>query len=283
MWWLPAAIMGGASLVSNIFGASSVNKTNHANKEIAQMNNEWSEKMMERQNLWNIDQFNREKEFSIENREYDSAPNQAQRFLDAGLNPSLMMGSGNAGSAASTPSGNSVGLPSSSSATMQPFIPNFDGLGSAINDAMLADAQRRRMSAETEWYKTQSTVALAESTERVRDMKIRNEMSELTKDLSLSIQNEQYLKAVQDRLTGERQQKLIDTQINYQKLINKGLPEKLSKEVALMSSNIKLNEWNSDIQIGKIVDSIKKRGFKLSELEEKLIFAALTIFGNKKN
>lgn len=276
-WWIPAAIAGGASLIGNVMGSSNTRDTNRTNMQIAQMNNQWSEKMMEKQNLYNIDQWNREKQFSLEQREYDSAPQQAQRFRDAGLNPSLVMGGGNAGSAASTPSGNSVGLPSPSQATMQPFIPNFDGIGSAINNAMMLDAQRKQMSAETEWYKTQSTVAAAESAERVKDWKLRNEMSELTKDLTISIKNEQYLKAVQDRLGAEKQQKLVDQQTYYQQLVNKGLPERLSKEVALMASQIKLNEWNSDVQVGKLIEAIKKRGINLSKWEEKLIFGALTL------
>lgn len=75
-------ISAGTDLLGNILSNNSQLKANEANIRVAQMNNEFNERMLEKQ------------------MRYNSAPEQVQRFKDAGLNPALMMqgqGAGQAG------------------------------------------------------------------------------------------------------------------------------------------------------------------------------------------
>ena len=95
----------GSGLLSNLFNFGANKNTNKTNLKIAQMNNEWSEKMMQKQMDYNTDMWNK-------TNAYNDPTNQRARLERAGLNPSLMMNGGSAGiaSAASGPS-----LPSFSS------------------------------------------------------------------------------------------------------------------------------------------------------------------------
>ena len=98
-------------------------RTNKANKEIAQMNNDWSEKMLDKQNQYNIDQWNREAAYQTDmwnkTNEYNSLSAQRQRAEEAGFSPLAVLGGGmTTAASASSPSGKGVGLPSPSQTTM---------------------------------------------------------------------------------------------------------------------------------------------------------------------
>lgn len=97
--------------------------------EQAQIGREWSEDMMNKQNDWNLAQWNRE-------NEYNTASAQAQRFLQAGLNPALMMGQGNAGQASSVTSASPANAPNPSSPSAQSLnlhVPDYSGISAAVN------------------------------------------------------------------------------------------------------------------------------------------------------
>lgn len=150
-----SALLGaGTSISANKKNAQSVSDTNAANMAIAQMNNEWSEKMAQKQmdynTMMNEKQFGQAKELQqIQNdyqtemwnktNEYNSASAQRQRLEDAGLNPYLMMSGGSSGSAVamngssvSAPSSGSIGLPSPSHISAIPSHYDFSGVGSSI-------------------------------------------------------------------------------------------------------------------------------------------------------
>ena len=95
--WIDAAISGGASLLGGILGKNSQSSANKTNLLINRENQKWNEKMMDKQNAWNLAQWNRE-------NEYNSAAQQVARYRAAGLNPYLMMQNGSAGSASSVTS-----------------------------------------------------------------------------------------------------------------------------------------------------------------------------------
>lgn len=144
-----AALAGaGSGLMSGFFGAKGQSDANKANKEIAQMNNEWSEKMLDKQAKYNIDQWNRESAYNTEmyNRQeafqreqtqlqmdYNSLASQRQRAEEAGYSPWAITQGANAGSisggstpSSSTPHANGVGLPSPNGAVMQAVNPLSD-------------------------------------------------------------------------------------------------------------------------------------------------------------
>lgn len=275
-----------SSVVSGIFGKKSQDSANKTNIQLAQMNNEWSEKMMDKQNRLNIEQWKREADYNTEmwnkTNEYNSASNQAKRLREAGLNPALMMSGGTAGMAqgASTPSGSSVGMPSPSQATVQPY--DYTSMGQAVGQGVQLAAMLARNSAEVNNLTTQSEVAkakaraeIAKMAEETRNMKFKNEVNDITKDLQLTQMNENYLQTVQQRVIGEEQEKL--TRMN-RLLASKELAvfeDRLKADIAVMASQVDLNKHNAQSEFGKIFDTLKKKGYKLSKSDEKAIFDAV--------
>lgn len=158
-----AGVTAGASLFSS-------GKTNSANKAIAQMNNAFNERMLEKQMAYNTEMYDKQlgdqwsfyndaKEnqwdmFNATNR-YNSAANQRKRFEAAGLNPYMMMGGSNAGTAqgvagssASSPSAQGINPP-----TATPYSANFDGYAEAVGRAMdvgLKMQEQKKVRAEAE-------------------------------------------------------------------------------------------------------------------------------------
>lgn len=215
---LGLGLMGLAgSLVGGAFSHSSQSSANSTNLRIAQMNNEWSEKMMEKQNQYNIDQWNRAKEFALEQRDYDSAVNQAQRFREAGLNPALMMSSNNAGSAASTPSGSSVGLPSPSSAQVQPF--DWSNTINGVLKSMEMQMQLQRNEAEINNLNAQADVSRARAAadtawtyERLKETKVGRQFLESTFDIRKAQLGASYSESIARRQNLEAQSNLYLSQ-----------------------------------------------------------------------
>lgn len=89
-----AAIGAGASLVGGAMGALGQNSANKTNIRLQREQNAWNERQAEKANQWNIEQWERE-------NLYNSPIQQMQRLEQAGLNPNLMYGQGNPGSASS--------------------------------------------------------------------------------------------------------------------------------------------------------------------------------------
>lgn len=168
---LGSALVGaGASLLGNIFGSKSQSDTNKTNLQIAQMNNEYNERMFNKQLEYNQDMFNQQIDYDWKkmqeqnthnalmaegafNRQakYNSAVEQRKRLEAAGLNPYLMMSGGNAGTASAvsssagtggSPSAMGVNAPTASPAVMQAFRPDFSGVTGVIQTLLDIQAQK---------------------------------------------------------------------------------------------------------------------------------------------
>lgn len=140
-----ALLSAGSNLLGNVLGFASNKSSNKANLRIAQLNNQFQERMMDKQISYNWDVM-----------KYNSASNQRKRLEEAGLNPYMMLNGGNAG----TGQGTGVTAPSGSVPTMQPYQPDFSGVGSAFTarsqqliDKMLAESQADKTNAEAEGIK----------------------------------------------------------------------------------------------------------------------------------
>lgn len=168
---LGSALIGaGASLLGNIFGSKSQSDTNKTNLQIAQMNNEYNERMFNKQLEYNQDMFNQQIEYDQKKMDqqnnfnarmqneaigaqqvYNSAKAQRARLEAAGLNPYLMMSGGNAGSVSAvsgssgsggSPSPMGVNPPTASPAVMQAFRPDFSGVTGVIQTLLDIQAQK---------------------------------------------------------------------------------------------------------------------------------------------
>lgn len=132
---LGSVITSGANILGGLFGMGSQASANKANMELAKYQNEWNEYMWNKQN------------------EYNTPKNQMARYLEAGLNPNLIYGSGSASS------GNSTSVPTAANMHVEPLpVPN---LGEAANQVVsniradrLADADIKQKDSVTEYNKS---------------------------------------------------------------------------------------------------------------------------------
>lgn len=161
-----SAIGAGASLIG---GAGATAAQNAANKDIAQMNNEFNEKMFDKQvaynkemyqqqlgdqwkfyndskeNAWKLVENQQQYQTDMwnKNNEYNSASAQRERLEAAGLNPYMMMNGGSAGtaqtmsgSAGAAPSG---GVPSAQGVTpptATPYSADYSGITAGLGRAI---------------------------------------------------------------------------------------------------------------------------------------------------
>lgn len=158
-----ALVAGGASVLSSIlgglFGSSSSSSTNSTNYKIAQMNNEYNSAQLERLIDYNWDMWNAD-------NEYNSASSQVERYLEAGLNPSIMMTSGgNAGTATSMSAPSAA--PADTSGTQKPVDYSFIGDAiangvNAYNSTQLSTSQSDLLDAQAEYQRTKNQYTVAE-------------------------------------------------------------------------------------------------------------------------
>lgn len=258
-----AAIMGGSALLSNIFGKMSQDSANSANYKIAQMNNEWSEKMMQKQMDYNTMMWNKQ-------NEYNTPAAQRARLEAAGINPALAMSNIQTGQAqsASAPS-----LPSPSSATMQPYQYNFSGVADAVLglvDVMKAQEELKGMQLSNEYYRRSMEDRLKEQYENMRSKKYDTDYRQMMESTRAATENEQYLTTLSNRLISEQNMKLLkqteimnDIQITH-------LDSRMQAEIALM---IAQNENLSTPEFARELKFFEKRfGQKISKQDLKTIF-----------
>ena len=79
MDWNPIAAVG-SGIIGAVSGAIQNNANRHFEAEQSALQRDWNERMMDKQNAWNLEQWSRE-------MEYNSPAAQVQRMRDAGLNP----------------------------------------------------------------------------------------------------------------------------------------------------------------------------------------------------
>lgn len=151
--WIGPAISAGASIIGGLLGKSSSDSASRTNLQINRENQIWNEKMMDKQNAWNLAQWNRE-------NDYNSASQQVARYRAAGLNPYLMMQNGSAGSASSVTS--AVPGNAGMSNTVSPFDYSAAaaGVGNAVSqyyNAQMISANIRKAVAEAIGQEKQNT------------------------------------------------------------------------------------------------------------------------------
>lgn len=138
-------IQGVANLLGGIFGLGSQQSANEQNMRIAQMNNAFNERMLEKQMQYNTQMWRAQ-------NLYNSASQQRYRLEQAGLNPYMMMDGGNAGTASSA---SGITPPTATPVQVQPldYGDAFSRLASTIGDYYQVknlDAQTKQIQSITE-------------------------------------------------------------------------------------------------------------------------------------
>lgn len=139
-------------IASSIGNAVSTNKANKNNMAINQMNNEFNAAEAEKARQFQLDMWNREKD-------YNTASAQRSRLEAAGLNPYLMMNGGSAGTASSVGS-----APSASASTpLSMQRQNFSGFANALSSALQISNQTKETNAVVQNLQSQKSLADAQA------------------------------------------------------------------------------------------------------------------------
>lgn len=145
-----ALITAGGSIINSLFGSSSQDKANKANRELAEYSYEQQKLMAEKAYERDIDMMNRY-------NAYNAPAAQMERLTSAGLNPNLVYGSGNV---AGNQSGQvSYKPPKYEAPTMKPYTGWNLGVSDAVQVAMqgrMQSAQVRNLESQNDYIKQQT-------------------------------------------------------------------------------------------------------------------------------
>lgn len=227
-WVLPVVMAASAVFdgVMNSVGQNSannanmdaVNATNATNLQISRETNAMSQKQFDDNMQWAREQFASQREYALEDREYNSIQNQVKRALAAGINPSAVVGNGSA--AHSTIPVSSVGLPSQSNfqagyaqaGHVEPVEYDFTGLRESVGHAMDAYYENRLKQANTR--KTNADAQTAEINNLTQHLRNMAELRKTIAQIDSEIADKNTSEAQRDKLIKEKEQiqQFIDEQ-----------------------------------------------------------------------
>ena len=264
-----ALIGAGANLIGNLFGKKSNDSANKTNLQIAQMNNEWSERMMQKQMDYNTDMWNKQ-------NEYNDPSKQVERLRAAGINPALALGNISTGSAQGV---SSPSLPSPSGATMQPFRPDFSGIGNAImsayqiaNQSDLVAAQVNNLNAQSDVARARAAADNAWTYEKLKETKVGRMFLEQTFDVRKNQLNADYQNTIR---SGRQMEENIKLTISQGLLAQKELAifdaqraagiANVIADTMLKGAQKKMTQQQMIHEVQKIVEtSARAQGLKIS-------------------
>lgn len=261
-----ALTFGATDLIGSGLGLISNNQTNKTNMKINQMNNEFNERMMDKQIAY-------EQEMWQKNNEYNSASAQAQRWRDAGFNPTLMMQNGNAGVASS---GSVSQASAASPVAMQSYTPNVSGFIDVMTTLMNNVRQAKVDEANIDFLGAQSDYLRAKGLQEVEGLRLQNEWYPTMKQKEYDHLNSQigYNRSLQSYNYALE---------DYQLLVNEKVPEELSARIAMLRAQTGHYEFMSKTQLGQMINEYEKQFGKLPESAKKIIYSLdkLGEFGGK--
>lgn len=154
MSWLGSAITTGVSMLGGLIGNNAqkknINRQIRAQQEENQKNRDYNLMLAQKQNAWNVEQWERE-------NEYNSPEAQMERYRKAGLNPDLMAG-GAQNLSASSPMMTSGAPSNPTDMSMLGQKPTLgQAIQSALRDSMLG-AQIDNIKADTEEKRANASI-----------------------------------------------------------------------------------------------------------------------------
>lgn len=227
-----------SGMLSMFGGALSASKQNKANFRIAQMNNKFNERMLDKQIAYNKEMYatqlgdqwqfyNDAKQNAWDMAEYNSAPAARQRLEAAGLNPFMMLNGGSAGTASFGGSGSAPGAQGITPPTATPYSADYSSLASGISQAaadLSQEVDRDKTRAETEGIRIENQFKAAKA---MADL---NETLSRTNNDKERVMIEKFMASIaKDRLTS-------DLAVNNQNIANMRAEEKLTILQSLQAS-----------------------------------------------
>lgn len=286
-----AAIAGGASLLSSIFGglfgSSAQESANETNLQIARETNSQNYSMFHEQQNWNEKMYHEQLQDAIglrdDERAYNTPEQIAQRLRDAGINPSAILGS----SASSLVSGTMQSPPSVQGASPNPAVaarvepydysPMMEGISRSINsyfenanqdadlklkqmdlyfkfDEKIADLNQKNQNLHNSMVQGDKTEAEKDAI-RANIKKIEEEIDILRKTKNSVIKQADFnAKLVENQAEEKRESaRKAKAEARYQELVNEAFPGLNELQKKVLRSQISLNGASAGAQteIGK--------------------------------
>lgn len=262
-----AALTAGAGILGNIIGAGSQSSANSTNMQINQMNNEFNERMLDKQLAFQTDMFNK-------TNEYNSAASQVQRYREAGLNPYMMMQNGSAGVAQSQSGGSAS---ASSAPAMQAFRPDmsaFEQVGQMLYNQRMQDAQIANLVQDTTSKEIANRTAyqeamarLRESYERTSSFKLKRHIDYEMLQLQRRQMNADFDKTMQEQRNLELQAQGTKLDNVAKALQNEQLPTVLKLNVAQALANLDQTKLQNKHIVQQTLEThARQLGIKLDNL-----------------
>lgn len=235
-------------------------ETNQANLDIAQMNNDYNQKQFEKQIAYNWDMWNA-------NNEYNTAANQAARFKEAGLNPAMMMGSGNAGTASSA---GSVSPPTASPVTMQgstvqpvdgwsKVFENMAGLAQMVEGIRGMRADNAIKDAEALFAKRKFLAEVQRMESEAKSGKARAKVDEKYSEMYDTILDNEITQKENDIAIQGVQKQILDTQLFMEDYRAMNFPQQLTYEMARITAEVQGIKEANELTREQVAHEVSKR------------------------
>lgn len=262
-----AGISAAAGMASNI-------GSNVANKNIQQMNNEFNERMLQKQMDYNKEMYQTQLSDSLK---YSDPTFLRNRLEGAGYNAGVLAAGGNLGSAVSTPTAQGI--------TPQPAasrVANFDGIGSAIGGAIdlynrsaKTSAEVNNMRIEGKFIAQKAIAELNESLSRTKNNEARTATEEVLRGIrrdmmamETDLNREQAQKVAVERRGQIIQNAMASTQLSY-------LPQQIkmtlangAADIALKKQQEKLTNQQVKHEVEKLAETIARQSLISSQTEK---------------
>lgn len=264
---------GAGSAASAGAGIASSIMSNNQNMKIAQMNNQFNEKMLDKQINYNRDayatQLNDAWKFWNATNEYNSPEQQVSRLRAAGLNPQLAMNSSNVASVGSTPSMQGINTPTASQ-----YSADYSAMAHGITSAVDQLFNLQKTSAETANINIEGKYKAAEIMTNLSKIRADTNNTELKTRIDAMLGG---LQAEQTHVTNQR----LRGQLIQDKIITRGLIlDNLSKQVQFnaLPQQIQLSMTH---QAADIAFKLSQGELTRKQVEHEIHKIASTIIGNK--
>lgn len=257
-----ALVSGGSDLLSNLLGWKSNKDTNKTNYDIAQMNNQFNERMLQKEMDYNTQMWHMQ-------NDYNTPSSQRARYEAAGINPYMALGNIQSGQAGSV---GGVKTPSAQPVTMQPFQPDFSGIGQAAqnyfanrlaekrNDAAIAvdDEKASQLRIENQYKAAELVTQIMERIQKTHDIKAKRMYQQIMNNYADEMFGSD-IKVKQrqaDSIEADVKAKNVDTALKELQLA--GFPQQFQMQLAAMSADILLKSEQTKMTKQQTVHEIQK-------------------------
>ena len=264
-----------ASLAAAEANSEDVEATNQMNYRIAHEANMYSQAQFDENMQWLRYQYQKNREYALQDRDYNSPSKVVQRLVQAGINPAAYFGSGQT----QIPGSTGVGAPAQSNFHVAHFEPKrvgdfiSQGVGRAVDafyQSQMMNAQVDKTKQETEAQRINNITRFMENVQKLRTMSVDIEERLSRRDLNneqramLEKQREDlqnhiglFLRTIDDqaesaKLANQRTKREM-AHMDFEEMLSS---KKLQIDAALAESNIRLNSAQSSLimnQIGLVI------------------------------